>query len=114
MRRCCFRENNKINPQTLKEKFTLCVLDSFHFLLCLSDFYYLRFNWSQQRGPSVSAAAHPPEETHLQPSSSFSQEAERRASEVLREMGRLKSEMKMLLTVSRQKLMGTSQILDLF
>uniref|UniRef100_A0AAQ6IIY5 Protein TALPID3 n=1 Tax=Anabas testudineus TaxID=64144 RepID=A0AAQ6IIY5_ANATE len=55
-----------------------------------------RDRWTEQT--SVSMATHPPEGTHLQSSANYSQEAAKRANEVLREMGRLKSEMKILLT----------------
>lgn len=60
--------------------------------LCLSFF---RVN---ERAPSVSVTAHPEAGSHLQ--STANQEAAGTASQVLREMERLRTEMRMLLTVS--------------
>ncbi|GLD68912.1 protein TALPID3-like isoform X2 [Lates japonicus] len=51
-----------------------------------------------QGAPSVSTATHPPKGSHLQSSDRHSRAAARKANEVLREMGRLKTEMKALLT----------------
>ncbi|XP_018530313.2 protein TALPID3 isoform X3 [Lates calcarifer] len=48
--------------------------------------------------PSVSTATHQPKGSHLQSSDRHSRAAARKANEVLREMGRLKTEMKALLT----------------
>ncbi|XP_039993381.1 protein TALPID3 [Xiphias gladius] len=57
--------------------------------------------------PSVSTATQTLEGTHMQSSASHSQVAGRRANEVLMEMGRLKTEMKMLLTQPEDSLKTT-------
>ncbi|XP_033498518.2 protein TALPID3 isoform X2 [Epinephelus lanceolatus] len=57
-----------------------------------------RDDWYRRGAPSVSTATQPAAGSHPQSSTSHSQAAARRANETLREMGRLKAEMKMLLT----------------
>ncbi|KAI3367368.1 hypothetical protein L3Q82_026179, partial [Scortum barcoo] len=75
----------------------------------LSDRLLLSFRADlfHQGAASISTATQPASGSHLQPSANHSEAVGRRVNEMLREMGRLKSEMKMLLTQPEDSLKTT-------
>ncbi|XP_069391310.1 protein TALPID3 isoform X2 [Paralichthys olivaceus] len=68
-----------------------------------------RGEFYRQAAPSLTSATHLRKETRSQSPANHSRVAAREANEVLREMGRLKTEIKMLLTVRRQNERGLNK-----
>ncbi|XP_047183260.1 protein TALPID3 isoform X3 [Scophthalmus maximus] len=66
-----------------------------------------RSDFCHQAAPSVTTATQPPDERHMPPSANHGQVVARKASEVLKEMERLKTEMKTLLTQPEDSLKTT-------
>ncbi|KAF0043769.1 hypothetical protein F2P81_002927 [Scophthalmus maximus] len=64
-------------------------------------------DFCHQAAPSVTTATQPPDERHMPPSANHGQVVARKASEVLKEMERLKTEMKTLLTQPEDSLKTT-------